>query len=471
MIILSALICLNCFGSIVELTARYQPPSDAVRQEKIRAIRTQIRNLRAKDDVAGLRQFVPEAKTKWLSEGQGDYLPAVLDLCVALNSITSGQTEVIDIARDLAASAIDLPGEKPPELVCKFAAILQGDPDYSRGQLAGDAWRKERRVRVVRWLTVWQSLHQHVAALPAPTGPVYPRIDPPPEAGFPSGFPVSPKEIKDPVIRKKYEDQIAKNNEGIKLLQKKKDAQELEKTLAVTAKQYLIDAYSKPPYDTIELERLLSTSVVDAATRSAILDEVKRRAAARPDSPVPPKNPVPTKTPEPGPITWRNDPRLRVPVTLDLRAPTVDDVLRELQKATGVPLSRADDIQHAAPALGSLSTRGVSARQVMENLAKSKRVEGTWESDGPGYRLVSNGNAVQLSDPSAEPAAPDEPGRRNFLLALLGGNLLILLVVAGAYWWRRTRQAAPPPPSSSTPTPTPAPTPEPPGNDPGPGQP
>ncbi|CAM9904873.1 unnamed protein product, partial [Phaeothamnion confervicola] len=172
-------------------------------------------------------------------------------------------------------------------------------------------------------------------------------------------------------------------------------------------------------------------------TRVAILDEVKRRVAERPDPPVAPAPPpsAPAVAPPSGPVTWRTDPRLRTPVTLDLKAPTVDDLLRELRQATGVDLSRANDVQHEKPALGSISTRDVPAWQLMEQVATSKRVEGKWETAGTGYRLVSNGTAVQISDPQGpEQSQPTEPNRRRVLVGVLVVNLLVLAGGAGAYW-------------------------------------
>jgi hypothetical protein len=88
-----------------------------------------------------------------------------------------------------------------------------------------------------------------------------------------------------------------------------------------------------------------------------------------------------------------------------LKAPHVDDVLRELRNVTGVSLSRADDVQNQYSAFGSLSLRNVPAWQVMDNLAASKRVEGRWETDGSGYRLVPNGKPVSITELSAAGSA------------------------------------------------------------------
>jgi hypothetical protein len=136
------------------------------------------------------------------------------------------------------------------------------------------------------------------------------------------------------------------------------------------------------------------------------------------------------------------DPRLQVKMSLALRAPTVDDVIRELRAATHVELTRADDVQHDAPALGSLSTRGLAAWEVMEILAKSKRVEGRWEVDGAGYRLVSTGALVRISELET-PAAVPRSDPRPTLLIVLGVNFAVFVVIGVAYWVRSRRVRMP----------------------------
>ncbi|MCI0682279.1 MAG: hypothetical protein L0Y71_09260, partial [Gemmataceae bacterium] len=85
---------------------------------------------------------------------------------------------------------------------------------------------------------------------------------------------------------------------------------------------------------------------------------------------------------------------LRAKVKANFASPLAEEVLDVLRKATGVTLTRADDIQNKYYVAGSYSFNGNPAWQVMEMLAASKYVQGKWETDGDGYRLVRNGNPV-----------------------------------------------------------------------------
>ncbi|HEY7154340.1 MAG TPA: hypothetical protein VH575_10320 [Gemmataceae bacterium] len=398
------------------------------------------------NDLNSLRQLVTEAKTKWLADVTkgAEYYPVILELCLAVNSMASTRPELYDAMRDLAVSVIDSPNKKSPELTGKLLLLLQGDPEYSRGQLRGERWVEERHTRTKRWLNVWKTIREQFAALPEPSGPFYMNVTPPAETRLPNG--VAPSAIKDPVLRKRYEDAIEKNTRNINAYQKKRDFADFEKRFASNATRYVINAYSKPPFQTEELEKTLEGSALDANVRAEIVAETKKRIAARMEreakQPPPPTMKITEPELPPDAPTHHADPRLRVKVSFDLASPRVDDVLHELRAATKVDLSRADDIQNRYPSHGSLSFRKVPAWQVMDMLAKSKWVEGRWEKEGTGYRLVPNGNPVNVPG-----AMIDRPGKtffyRRMKLYLSFGSLVVLVLVFTIYWLLRLKKQHP----------------------------
>jgi hypothetical protein len=109
-----------------------------------------------------------------------------------------------------------------------------------------------------------------------------------------------------------------------------------------------------------------------------------------------------TEPEPPGTGPHHADPRLRKTVTFDLAAPKVEEVLEKLRQAIGVGLSRSSGIQNTYPATGSVSVNEVPAWQVMDDLAAYQQIEGRWEADGTGYRLVRNGNPVVIPEASAD---------------------------------------------------------------------
>jgi hypothetical protein len=442
------LLCVSCAILFPPSSSGKDGETAAPQQAQVRALRKQIDALQAAKDVDGLRKLAAEAKTEWLPAKNAEYYPVILDLCVALNS-TAPTPEGYEAMRGLAVSVIDSPGEKPPQILGKLCLLLQGDPDYSRGQLRGEAWITERRRRTERWFTVWKSIREQLAALPEPSGPLNINVSPPVETGLPSG--VGPEAVKDPALRKRFEEAIEKNTRNGNTYRKKHDLADFEKRFAADAKRNFIETYSKPPFETDELAKNLQEYGVPPSDRDAILKEVKRREVERADRdahpPATPSGPQITPLAPPGDSPVHTDPRLRAALSIDLVAPSVDDLLRVLHKATGVELTRADDIQNRSPAFGSLSLRGVQAWKVMDDVAASKRVEGRWEVDGPGYRLVSNGNPVVIPEDAhhSSPPVPTGEGYLRIYFILINAGV-IAAVCAAILGYRLGKKKRPPVP-------------------------
>ena len=166
----------------------------------------------------------------------------------------------------------------------------------------------------------------------------------------------------------------------------------------------------------------------------------------------------------------KNDPRLQVRIVLDLKGPTVPDILKPLRETTGVPLAIDEsNVEQVKPAMGSLSLRNVPAWMVMDQVAQSKAVRGNWVKSKDGYRLV--GTVTPSSRPSTsevaekrEKPSPDtqeeEAGGNGARIWLTLGGLVIL--AGGSYWaWRHYRSkkagaVTKPPTAAVKPAPAPA---------------
>jgi hypothetical protein len=238
-----------------------------------------ITAMREKGDVTALSRLVAEAKTEWLTKRKPGYSRVIYDLCSALNSKRTAESGIDELVSDLAISVIDAPGHEPPGAVARFLPFLLGDPEHASGRLQGDAWAKDRRVRAERWLKTWQSIRKQLAALPKSTGPFYINVSPPPETGLPSG--VGPEAVKDPVLRKKFEQAIEENRRRAGAYSQKRALEDLDSSVIHRTKRYLIDAFSRSPLRTEELVELLEQYDIAEKTRAEILEEVRRRTAAR----------------------------------------------------------------------------------------------------------------------------------------------------------------------------------------------
>jgi phenylpyruvate tautomerase PptA (4-oxalocrotonate tautomerase family) len=229
----------------------------------------------------------------------------------------------------------------------------------------------------------------------------------------------------------------------------------VQQRLAKSAKHYIVEAYCKPPFATEELDAILQRYGVDKSTREGIVAETRRGVAARIErdaqlAKLSPKAGFLDTTPTTG---LGADPRLRAKVKANFAAPLAEEVLDVLRKATGVTLTRADDIQNKHYVAGSYSFNDNPAWQVMEMLAASKYVQGKWEADGDGYRLVRNGKPVAEPSPppkfksTSAPKAPAKGGPQapasNFNFWLTVASITAIVLIAVAIGWRRWRNSPP----------------------------
>ncbi len=268
----TVILCLLIFGS-----AQYAAPAEGdVDQSpsaaRVTELRKKIEALRAKKDVTGLRLLGAEVKAEWLAKKSPAYYPVILDVCLAMNSTRTTEPGIDEAIRDLAVAAIDSPAEKPVAVVAKLLLFLHGDSDY----LADTAWVKKRQTRAERWLTVCTAARVQNASMPKPSGPLVMHVSPP--EGLPTG--VGPSAVKDPVLRKKFEEAIERNRQLSEAYGKKSAFEDLEKDVAANAARYLVDAFAKPPFRTDELADLLAKHRFPKDNTATLMKEVRRREAA-----------------------------------------------------------------------------------------------------------------------------------------------------------------------------------------------
>jgi hypothetical protein len=91
-------------------------------------------------------------------------------------------------------------------------------------------------------------------------------------SGMPAG--ISPESIKDPTLRAEYERAIAQNSAKRKRFNEQYWLKQNAVDFYKNVERYLVNAYSRPPADSAQLERLLSQYVDDNRVRARILEAV-----------------------------------------------------------------------------------------------------------------------------------------------------------------------------------------------------
>lgn len=92
--------------------------------------------------------------------------------------------------------------------------------------------------------------------------------------GLPSG--IAPESVKDPKLRAEYEAALQKNREQIERYTKQYRLRDWLSMFPKRAEEYIIRAYSKPPFDVEELKQYLDKYITDTKTKARILNAVTK---------------------------------------------------------------------------------------------------------------------------------------------------------------------------------------------------
>jgi hypothetical protein len=364
-------------------------------QARIQAIGTE-------DNPEKVHALVAEVEAAGKASKDANYYHKLVELCSALLFSEGLDPARGVIARSLARDAFNSPGEKPLFAEVELIVFLQADFDFIGGLEGGDQWRQERLRRLGRWVAAWQLVQGAKTSLPKPSGIIL------------FGHPLGEPQIDDPVLRKHREDVRKQSSENIRLSRQRSELDYLERNLVFAVRFYTVSPYSRPPFDSEELEKTLAGSGLDKKLQADLVGEVKKKEAAWIAHEKTLHEDPPTmrfiEIPPPGTAVYHSDLRFRKLVSFQVSLPLVEDILGKLREGTGVSLTRANDIQNEYPAAGSLFYMGIPAWKVMDRVAESKYVQGRWEKDGDGYRLVRNGNPVAPPEINEFAQAPPSPG-------------------------------------------------------------
>ncbi len=142
--------------------------------------------------------------------------------------------------------------------------------------------------------------------------------------------------------------------------------------------------------------------------------------------------PAPPSFPDAGELP--RDIRLQTRMTFNLTDAKLREVLSRIEDATQVRLDVTDNVDLNALAFHSLKAHNLPAWSVMQQLTQSPAVQGHWEENGLGYRLIGTVTPAPKPSPSAWPS---------IRVCLTAACLVLIVGVCGCLWWRMRRiQAA-----------------------------
>jgi hypothetical protein len=221
-------------------------------------------------DLASLEKLIDADGKKWKGTDHASYLAYMYGACGEISSydypdrskqaklLTRYSTEVLDS------------GHLSLEQRSQFLEFLSYDsPDWDEV-----TWRHLRFQKANLWLDTWRQFATKMDPTFDATEVPMINIDPPAGSGVPSGS--SPEAVKDPKLRAEYERRLAANQAKTTRITEQQYLRMNADQFYKEAENYLAHAYSKPPANSAELERLMSEKRIDPATRQRLLSEIKK---------------------------------------------------------------------------------------------------------------------------------------------------------------------------------------------------
>jgi hypothetical protein len=139
---------------------------------------------------------------------------------------------------------------------------------------AADEWVIERRKKTKLWLHAWHRLEKEINRGFDFSDRPRLNVSPPDETGLPAG--IAQEGIKDPKLRAQYEAALDANAKKAREYNRQFELRALDERFPQTAEAYVVRVYSKPPYHTEELRRVLLAYKLNRQLRERVLSQVKR---------------------------------------------------------------------------------------------------------------------------------------------------------------------------------------------------
>lgn len=229
----------------------------------------------AAKDLHWFEQTLKEIENKWNQAQPEDYFALVLQICSVLSSadFDDKQRRAVLIQR-LATRALKKHGI-PLEIELGLLLQLEMLPEQLKAEAQGEAWSTRRSDAVKLWFRAWQRLEQSIDRDFDFSDVPEKNVAPPLGAGVIPGM--SSEYIVNPKAREAYEEAIERNRQKGENYSKQRKLRDLEEMFSSRAEQFIIGAYSQPPFDPEELNHYLESYVADRDTTERILEAVKQQ--------------------------------------------------------------------------------------------------------------------------------------------------------------------------------------------------
>jgi len=233
-----------------------------------------IASLGKKLDVTELETLAGSIDNKWRGKNKEYYAQLMLRLCALLNTGQFDTDRQIELSRKYAlmgfkfADKLEIRTELDLVLNMITDTIFPNSPK-------GENFAEHRRGDVIARLHVWKRLRDAI-------DPAWDPNDLPRKSVLPpesTHMGLSDTQLKK--LREEYKVEVVRNHKKAETYNKQSDARKWLKGFAPRAEKYIVKMYSRPPYDSKELEKYLTQYGMDTETKTRIMGAVKKNTGGR----------------------------------------------------------------------------------------------------------------------------------------------------------------------------------------------
>ena len=252
--------------------------SEMEKQEYKHAI-NQIKSLRKSlkpgpiNDLRSFEKFADEIQIKWSRRNKEHYALLMLELCKPLSSGRFNEERQFALARKYALLGLAKPNQIPLETELELTRHVITDMVTPRAP-KGQEWAQKRRKDVQIRLHAWKRLIDSIDPNWNPNEVILSPNAVAGEMGLPGS--VEPQTIEDPILRAEYKRAIEANMQKSEKYREQYRLHKWLKRFPKRAEVYIIQAYSKPPFNLQEQKQYLVKYIANKKTKDKILDAVKK---------------------------------------------------------------------------------------------------------------------------------------------------------------------------------------------------
>jgi hypothetical protein len=229
------------------------PQPTRIQQGKIEDISVVVARLGASKDLKAMQELEEAANSASGKDSIGEYTESMIKICGAYDTYDFGNPKQYLLARTCTKKALSRLEEMPIGQAMELVSHLGGDNEYISMIVPAESFQTDRTERAKYWLRIWQRLDQAIIK----------------DYNFEENRPVYHSKMTASEARRAevYNEQSFLRRDREKYMPE--------------FRRFLVDFYSKPPFDISELNTLLQGYVADAELRKSLLEAVEGRMAAQ----------------------------------------------------------------------------------------------------------------------------------------------------------------------------------------------